>query len=132
MGLFTKPCGCWGTSFWEVERTVLKVRSLFRSRMEEKESPELFSPHNIPECCTSIRGQFPTYTSTDLIEIQRDKVLVSETENRVVVKDIEYLLYGCRKCEKQWKEKYRSKEKSYWKDSDEGKIEELKVQGILK
>lgn len=116
MNLFTKPCGCRGTGLLQSTRGSFTLRKKWKEQPEEK--PENRNPlddYNGAPCGIALRGQYPTYSSTELIEIQAEKE-IEERQGFTVEKEVHYFLYGCLKCGETWKEHYKTDVKRDWKE----------------
>lgn len=109
MDLFRKPCGCRGRGFLCRDMDTITVRIMYVDN-EEFNSP--LGGGKLLECGTCVSGNFPSYTSTDIIEMQEEKEKVEE-KNWTQTLTKRYLLYGCLKCGDTWRKHYKT-----WTDRD--------------
>ena len=107
MKIFKKPCGCRGTGFLQTEHKLVTIRLMWVSEDD-----------NMPQCPSQMLRPFPTYTSTDIIELQKEKKVI-ENKKYSTEKITHYILYGCLKCGETWREKHKVNTYRKWKEWDD-------------
>jgi len=115
MNLFTKPCGCRGIGFLKSTRGSFTLRKLYVNNPDDNLERRNPLEGNTSPCASALRGEYPTYSSTDLIEIQEEKD-IEQREGFCVEKTLWYFLYGCLKCGETWREHYKTKTGRNWKE----------------